>query len=101
MAAMLLSVRSVRMRKVDGRQTLAAKPGGQPIDVAAWSDSFTPPEIAPEGTGRHNDPEGAERALAEYGDRKHLAKRPKARMTLLKAPRGCGRSFGRKEMKIC
>jgi hypothetical protein len=40
----LLHARSICAR-VDGRQTLATKPVDQPIDLAAWSDSFTSLEI--------------------------------------------------------
>jgi hypothetical protein len=37
----LLASGQINMRKVDGWQTLATKPIDQPIDLAAWSDSFT------------------------------------------------------------
>jgi hypothetical protein len=43
----LLASGQINMRKVDGWQTLATKPINQPIDLAAWNDTFMLPEIAP------------------------------------------------------
>jgi hypothetical protein len=43
----LLASGQINMRKVDGWQTLAAKPIDQPIDLAAWNDTFMLPETAP------------------------------------------------------
>jgi hypothetical protein len=62
----LLASGQTNMRKVDGWQTLATEPIDQPIDLAAWNDSLTLPEIAPPNSNRI--PDGTLSRLARFGN---------------------------------